>query len=118
MIAAQLIGDEQALSWLRGIPDAAGSGLARAITKLGIQLQSNVRQDKLSGQVLSDRTGALQSSIDLQIEQSAGKIAATVFTDAEYARAQEYGFSSTVNVRASLRRIREAFGRPIAEKTI
>ena len=41
-----------------------------------------------------------------------------MFTDLDYARAQEYGFDGTVNVRASVRRIREAFGHPIAEKTI
>jgi hypothetical protein len=118
VITAYLVGDEQMLSWLRAIPDAVGSGLARAITKLGITLQRKVQQDKLSGQALVDRTGALQSSIDLRIDQSVNMVAATVFTDLEYARAQEYGFSGTVNVRASLRRIREAFGRPIAEKTI
>jgi Bacteriophage HK97-gp10, putative tail-component len=118
MITAYLIGDEQVLSRLRGLPDAIGSSCARAITKLGIALQQRVQQDKLSGQVLMDRTGALRSSINLQIDQSAGRVTATVFSDCDYAHAQEYGFSGTVNVRASLRRIREAFGRPIAEKTI
>ena len=118
MITAYLVGEEQMLSRLRAIPDVVGSGLARAITKLGITLQRKVQQDKLNGQALVDRTGALQSSIDLRIDQSVNMVAATVFTDLEYARAQEYGFSGTVNVRASLRRIREAFGRPIAEKTI
>jgi hypothetical protein len=118
VIAAHLIGDEQILPWLRSLPEAVGSGLARAIAKLGIDLQRRVQQDKLSGQILRDRTGALQSSIELRIDQSPGMVAATVFTDSEYARAQEFGFSGTVNVRASLRRITEAFGRPIAEKTI
>jgi hypothetical protein len=118
VITAYLVGDEQMLSRLRAIPDAVSSGLARAITTLGINLQRNVQQDKLSGQALADRTGALQSSIDLRIDQSLNTVAATVFTNLDYAHAQEYGFSGTVNVRASLRRIREAFGRPIAEKTI
>jgi hypothetical protein len=67
---------------------------------------------------LMSRTGSLRSSIDLQVDQSGGGVTASVFTDSRYARVQEYGFAGTVNVRASLRRIRDAFGRPIAEKTI
>lgn len=118
MITALLVGDDQVLSQLRAMPDAIDSGVARAIAKLGIDLQRAVQFDKLSGQALMDRTGALRSSINLRIDQSAGQFTATVFTNCDYAGAQEYGFSGTVNVRASLRQIREAFGRPIAEKTI
>ncbi len=118
MITAYLVGDEQLLERLRALPDAINSGLVRSITQLGIDLQRNVQQDRLSGQVLRSRTGALKSSIDLRVDQSAGAIATSVFTDLRYGAAQEYGFAGTVSVKASLRRIREAFGRPIAEKTI
>ena len=118
MITAYLVGDEQLLERLRALPDAINSGLARSITQLGIDLQRNVRQDKLSGQVLRSRTGALKSSIDLRIDQGARSVSASVFTDLRYGAAQEYGFAGTVSVGASLRWIREAFGRPIAEKTI
>ncbi len=118
MISAELLGDGPALDRLRALPDAANAGLARAIAKLGIDLQSHVQQDKLSGQVLEVRSGALRSSIDVETDQSATTITTTVFTDLDYAAAQEYGFFGTVNVRASLRQIKEAFGRPIAAKTI
>lgn len=118
MITAYLVGDEQLLERLRTLPDAVNSGLARSITQLGIDLQRNVQQDKLSGQVLRSRSGSLKSSIDLRVDQSGGAITASVFTDSPYAAVQEYGFAGTVSVRASLRRIREAFGRPIAEKSI
>jgi len=118
MITAYLVGDEQLLERLRALPDAINSGLARAITQLAIDLQRNVRQDKLSGQVLRSRTGALKSNIDLRVDQGARSVSASVFTDLRYGAAQEYGFAGTVSVGASLRRIREAFGRPIAEKTI
>jgi hypothetical protein len=118
MISANLLGDEAALDRLRALPDAASAGLARAIAKLGIDLQSNVQQNKLSGQVLNVRSGALKSSIDVTIDQSGTGVTATVFTDLDYGDAQEYGFSGTVNVRASLRLIKEAFGRPIAAKTV
>jgi hypothetical protein len=118
VITAYLVGDEQLLERLRALPDAINLGLLRGITQLGIELQSDVQQDKLSGQVLRSRTGSLKSSIDLRVDQSGGAITASVFSDSRYAGVQEYGFAGTVSVRASLRRIREAFGRPITEKTI
>ena len=118
MITAYLVGDVQLLDRLRVLPDAINSGLLRGITQLGIELQRHVQQDKLSGQVLRSRTGSLRSSIDLEVDHSSGTVTASVFTDSRYAGAQEYGFAGTVSVRASLRRIREAFGRPIAEKAI
>jgi hypothetical protein len=118
VISAYLVGDEQLLERLRGISDAVNSGLARCITQLGIDLQRNVQQDKLSGQVLKSRTGTLKSSIDRRVDQSAQGATTDIFTALRYGAAQEYGFTGTVSVGASLRRIREAFGRPIAEKTI
>ena len=118
MITAYIVGDQQVLERLRAVPDAVNSGLLRAITQLGIELQRDVQQDKLSGQVLRSRTGALKSSIDLRVDQNGGAITANVFTDSRYGGVQEYGFAGTVSVRASLRRITEAFGRPIGEKTI
>jgi hypothetical protein len=118
VISAYLVGDEQLLERLRGISDAVNSGLARCITQLGIDLQRNVQQDKLSGQVLKSRTGTLKSSIDRRVDQSAQGTTTDIFTALRYGAAQEYGFTGTVSVGASLRRIREAFGRPIAEKTI
>jgi hypothetical protein len=118
MISALLVGDEQLLGRLRALHDAINAGLARCILQLGIDLQRNVKQDKLGGQVLKTRTGALKSSIDYRVDQSARGATADVFTELRYAAAQEYGFTGTVSVGASLRRIRQAFGRPIAEKTI
>jgi len=118
MIIGYLVGDREVLDRLRALPDAVNSSLLPAITRLGIELQRDVQQDKLSGQVLKSRTGSLGSSIDLRVDQSGGAIVANVFTDSPYAAVHEYGFAGTVSVRASLRRITEAFGRPIAETTI
>jgi phage gpG-like protein len=118
VISAELLGGGPALDRLRALPDAANAGLARAIAKLGIVLQSNVQQDKLSGEVLKIRSGALKSSINVEIDKSAIGVTATVFTDLDYAAVQEYGFSGTVNVRASLRLVKQAFGHPIATKTV
>ena len=118
MITARLVGDDAVLAWLRSIPDAAASGIARAITQLGIDLQRKIQDEELSGQILAVRTGALKSSINLQIDQDDEGIAATVSSNSGYASVHEYGFVGTVTVKASLRRITEAFGHPISEKTI
>jgi hypothetical protein len=87
VISAELLGDGRALDQLRALPDAANAGLARAIAKLGIALRSYVQQDKLSGEVLNVRSGALKSSINVQIDKSAAGVTATVFTDLDYAAA-------------------------------
>jgi hypothetical protein len=118
VISACLVGDEQALERLRALPEAVNSRLLSAITRLGIDLQADVQEDKLNGQVLKSRSDSLRSSIDFRVDQSGNTFTASVFTDSRYAAAQEYGFVGTVSVRASLRRIREAFGRPISKKTI
>jgi hypothetical protein len=118
VITATLVGDAAAVARLRVISDDANSGLARAIAKLGIELQRKVQHDKLSGQPLKPRSGSLRSSIDLRMAQSGSTVSATVFSDLRYARAQEHGYSGTVLVRTSLRRIKEAFGRPVAERAI
>ena len=44
MITAHLVGDDAVLAWLRATPDLAASGLARAITTLGIELQRKIRR--------------------------------------------------------------------------
>ena len=118
MITARLVGDDVVLEWLRGASDAVASGIAQAITQLGIELQRHIQDDELSGQMLAVRTGSLKSSIDLQIDQGSERISATVYSDSKYAAAHEYGFAGTVDVKSSLRRITESFGRPISEKTI
>jgi hypothetical protein len=118
VITARLVGDDTTLAWLCANPDAIASGLARAITKLGIDLQRTIQEDELSGEILAVRSGSLKSSIDLQIDQSVDAVTATVSSDSAYAHPNEYGFSGMVDVRATLRRITEAFGRPISEKTV
>jgi phage gpG-like protein len=118
VITAYLVGDHQLLERLRSLPETIGSRLVGKITELGIELQRNVQQERLSGQVLNTRSGALRSSIDLRIDRSAARVTASVFTDLRYGAAHEYGFAGTVGVKDGLRRIKEAFGRPIAEKLI
>jgi hypothetical protein len=87
LIAAYILGEGEILARLRAMPDAVNWGLARDITKLGIDLQNKVQQDELGGQVLAIRSGALKSSIELRIDQGASGITASIFSDSDYARA-------------------------------
>ena len=115
MITARLVGGDAVLAWLRATPDLAASGLARAITTLGIELQRKIEEGELTGQTLAARQGSLGSGTNLQLDQSDDRIAATVFSDSEYAHAHGYG---AVGVGAKLRRITKAFGRPRPRKAI
>ena len=54
----------------------------------------------------------------MRLEQHKTAISTTIASDSRYAAAHEYGFAGRVGVRASLRRITIAFGRPIAPITI
>jgi phage gpG-like protein len=113
MITARLVGDDAVLAWLRATPDLAASGLARAITTLGIELLRKIQEGDPTGQTLAGRSGPLGSG--LQLDQSDNRIAATVSSSSEYAHTHGYG---AVGVGAKLRHITKAFGRPSARKAI
>ena len=117
MITARLVGDDAVLAWLRAAPDLVASGLARAITTLGIELQRNIQEIELTGQTLGARSGSLESSTSLQIDQSGDRIAATISSGSAYKHAREYSFSGAVAIGANLRRITKGF-RPIPRKAI
>ena len=64
--------------------------------------------DKLSGQVLKNRTGTLRRSINQHVEETDTSITGILGADmdiARYARAHEYGFRGTVQVPAHTRTI-------------
>jgi phage gpG-like protein len=86
------------------------AGLAEAAERLRREIVDN----RLSGQVLKARSGRLRGSITVV----AANQSVSVTSDLPYAAAQEYGFDGVETVRAHVRRIREAFGRPIAEKAV
>lgn len=117
MIIATVIGDREIIARLNAMPRNLQSGLARAITRLGLELQRKVQGEKLSGQVLHVRTGVGRSSINLKVDQSATAVTASVGTPLSYMRAHELGFHGTVSVRAHLRQITQVFGHPIAPTT-
>jgi phage gpG-like protein len=63
------------------------------MAKLVIKLTRKIKQEKLSGQVLKNRTGRLRGSINPKISQSETVIEGIVGTNKEYAPIHEYGGS-------------------------
>jgi phage gpG-like protein len=93
MITIEPVGDRELVARLDAMPGRVHDGLARAVVRLGFELQRKVQSEKLSGQVLKVLTGSLRSSISVQIEEAETSIDASVGTNVFYGKIQEYGVS-------------------------
>jgi hypothetical protein len=93
MFELKLEGLEEASARLESYPAALGAALDAKATELATALVDLVRNDKLSGGVLSVGSGALRDSIAASISSdSAGVVASVGSTgDVKYAAIQEYG---------------------------
>jgi hypothetical protein len=122
MIEAQVLGDAAVLARLGRVTPAVRARVARTLERLAIRLQGIVKAEKLSGQVLQNRTGQLRASIAYTVTDAPEAITARVGVflgpALRYGRAHEYGFRGPVSVRAHVRTIRQAFGRPIAPRAV
>lgn len=99
-------------SWSPQVQQAAHAAIGRSV----LRLQSHIRRNKLSGQVLGVRTGTLRRSIDQAVvTASSNRVTGEVGTNLKYGIAHEYGFNGSVNVKAHLRQIKQAFGRPLKQ---
>lgn len=99
-----IIGDKEVVKRLSAMSNEAQSKVRAAIGRMTLRLQRKVMQEKLSGQVLSVRTGNLRRSIDGRVVNDGGATTGIVDTNLKYAAAREYGFQGTVTVREHLRR--------------
>lgn len=115
MITGMLIGSEHLTPFLRNITASTQVELEKSITVLTLKLLRNVKESKLSGQVLKNRTGTLRRSINQRVDTTSTGVTGTVGTNKSYAAVHEYGFDGQVTVRAHMRQIKQAFG--VALKT-
>lgn len=113
MIQAEVTGDEVVAYRLRRVPEQVKGRVRDTIGRLALKLQRQVMQDKLSGQVLKVRTGTLRRSINQAMLEEGDTIAGIVSTRVKYGKAHEYGFKGPVTVKAHLRTIKQAFGKPL-----
>lgn len=93
MLNVTITGDKQVSANLKQMPDQMNKSLTKAITVLTLQLKDYIIRNKLSGQVLNHRSGALWRSIQQKVSSSNTEVVGTVFSsgDVKYAAIHEYG---------------------------
>lgn len=93
MITAKLVGQKKVIAQLTSMPLAVHNAVLQKIYKLAIDMQTYIRTQKLSGQVLNVKSGALRRSINWTVNDLGKKILAKVFSagDVKYAGIHEYG---------------------------
>ena len=113
MLRMEFIGGDVLAAVLRSYGDKVQTAIVQSVGRSALRLQREVMQNRLSGQVLNVRTGNLRRSIHQRVTNTGGAVIGEVNTNVRYGKAHEYGFAGTVNVKASLRQVRQAFGRPL-----
>lgn len=113
MLRMEFIGGDVLAVVLRSYGDKVQTAIAQSVGRSALRLQREVMQNRLSGQVLNVRTGNLRRSIHQRVTNTGSAVIGEVNTNVRYGKAHEYGFAGTVNVKASLRQVRQAFGRPL-----
>jgi phage gpG-like protein len=93
IVGIEITGDKEVIARLLSMPEKVHAALVRKVYTLAFQLQRKVQTEKLAGQVLNKRTGALQSSIFTDVQQTpyevSGKVAAS--KSVPYAAIHEFG---------------------------
>lgn len=117
-INVRVDGDEKLVARFGKLAATARARVKRNILFLCGVLRENIQRDWLSGQVLNQRTGRLKGSIHDEVDEAGDAIIGTVGTNVEYARPHEYGFQGSVMIKAHLRQIKQAWGRPITPREI
>lgn len=110
----RIVGAEQVELHLRQRSQWIRARLFAAVARASILLTRYVKEEKLSGQVLNVRTGTLRRKINYRMRETPNSITGVVGVKLAYAAIHEYGFDGDESVRAHLRRITQAFGRPLA----
>ena len=109
-------GKEIAACFMR-IRDQVRVRMVAVMDTFGTGLVGYIRQNKLSGQVLNQRTGHLSRAVNNRTETTDTRVASVVgvnLREAAYGRAHEYGFNGTVTVNAHTRMMTMVFGKKVA----
>lgn len=117
-MSMRVIGDKALALRLEQMSEAVRSAAGQAVAVLVLKLQRKIVRDKLNGQVLKVQTGTLARSIDQVVLPSADGVRGIVSTNVEYARKHEYGAKGSESVKAHLRTVKQAFGKPISPRKV
>lgn len=126
MIESVVTGEREVVVQLAERRGRILQALARRLERVLLLLVAKVKRDKLSGQVLKNRTGQLRQSIakeptvgvHVDGDLLTGRVGIFGGPTLGYGRAHEFGFSGTVTVPEHLRTIRQVFGRPITPREV
>jgi phage gpG-like protein len=93
MLSLSIDGVDALRTRLDAYPTAIASELAAKAQELASALADKVKYEKLAGEALQSRSGALAASIAAEVSGDGEDVAATVgsFGDVKYAAIQEYG---------------------------
>jgi len=93
MLQLSLDGQNDLIDRFSAFPEQLRAALAGKADALAQSLYSAVVDDKLSGGVLNNLSGALRNSIRSQVIQQGDQVSASIFSDgsAPYAAIHEYG---------------------------
>jgi HK97 gp10 family phage protein len=93
MLNIQITGDRELIARFTAMPDQVRRALLKKVTQLALQLESKIKTEKLSGQVLHVVSGKLRASIFNEVTQTGdstiGKAASS--GDVKYAAIHEFG---------------------------
>lgn len=110
-VKCELVGTDKLVAKFSGYVGRLQPELLRAMDIIVNKLVNYIQANKLSGQVLHRRTGALSRSIKGTFKEQGGSIVGEVTSRDKgnaplpYAAYHEHGFSGTMNVRDHVRRI-------------
>jgi phage gpG-like protein len=114
MIKGWIVGDRELIARLQAAPRAINDALYETVDRLSIKLLAIVKEQKLSGGVLKARSGLLRRRTTYRVVREGTGVYGVVGTNVKYGAVHEYGFKGTVDVRAHLREVKQAFGKPLS----
>jgi phage gpG-like protein len=111
---SEVRGDERVVAWLGAIGTDARQALLDIMNTVGIDVQTWVVTEKLSGQVLHRQSGHLSASINQKVREANTTVSAVIGSNNEfgaYGATWEYG--GTFTIPAHERMMTMAFGKPM-----
>lgn len=95
MLSIELVGEKKLIDRFNNAGPKAKAELVKAVTGLTLKLESKIKNEKLSGQVLNVITGNLRASVHsiMPVEQTGGSVVGHVAQsgDVKYGAIHEFG---------------------------
>lgn len=115
MLIGCVVGAERVTAGLALVPAKVKERVRQTIAGICLTILRKVKAEKLSGQVLRNQTGTLRRSINQRVVESLLGVEGSVGTNLRYGRRWEQGYTGPEKVKAHIRTIKQAWGRPLAD---